>query len=1246
MLVKGLKVFVISSAVSIDNLIFRNHEQTGFASCTKLEKITSVSWSNRPLNEDLPNYLLASASDDFFVAVWDTQALDLIQKHEEHGSAVTNLDWTKLGDLKLVSTDVTGQLVVWDLVRNTTRTQIMLTSTSRLQPFDLKCSPVDPDIVAVGCKDGLVCILNINGHGSIQSRLRGHDKSVVSLSWCLETSILASSGIDQKIIIWNNGISEKIFQIPSKSLSGLVKIKPGEKSQGLLKQPLLFLKPDLIVSGSMNAELLSWNPKEEMPSPTLLNSDHARGLFCMTHCGDVVWTIAQDRLLIRHDLKTKEAAFFSTLGGFVYSIAFCPFAPGRVAIGVGDETIRIWNMSASSGLTTTTIWQKIKGKPLFLAWHPEKEGELAFCTTEGRVGVCFVSNASKDPLILRHFHKTSVYRVCWGPGVYSKDKPALEDKMYLYTCDDNTSVIYEDANSQPTPLRIIIRASNPKIKEFAKHKDIAWKPDKTLLALGMDDGSIQLFTAPHLEIVHTLMSHKKMIFYMMWHPSNTAVEDKDQKKQNWLASCSMDQLIHVYDLSPLLSQGEEKVWKGASLPLQPMSELRHGGKVVCLAWSPHVGGNLASSSYDMSVKVWDAAKGEVLACYTKHVGCVLSCCWSALHPDIIISGASDFTCRTWEISSTSSDNSPQSRSKLREEKTGSSLVPVPLRVDAPVAMKVGGGKKKYAEETVRDSKGPIIASPSPKLSLFPISNASFLKNSIACVLHLLEGKGHEPPGKKALLEECGSRECSENHFGFFQTQEEAADLLKKEADALKKAGNHPSLSHLKLWQGETQEVIKNSTNAKKLDDWLVSLAPSVSHKFWMETCCAYAEQLVEGGNALKAASYYLLCHKETEAISVLCKNSLFKEAVAICHLRLPADDPLLQSTLAAWGKHSQDTGNFEIAVQCYVAVGDYEKAAVVLGKRKNPKLWQLGAYLAKLANATDLHLSMSTECFFAFLHNEQWDPATELTETLPELKAHKELLEVHKIICAKDKAGLNMEKVWSPSDSILTELEVAIGQVTNDDYQHFLETFTVGIQLPKEKKELLVSTSKLLLLAVAAKKCGSEDWEKHIIKVLHLNYRRSLTTVKERQLHLLLQWLGTMQLTRFSKSLEAYKATAYVVTANPDDPDLFSKLEQYKSVLLDPDCARFAIVDCQDTELGKMLAEARSKNEDVTKIEKDLRDCQEERERLLQARVAFPSALITVSSIRRLFNNFHSKEDKLKVDSFESEIDAFIATMR
>jgi len=71
-----------------------------------------------------------------------------------------------------------------------------------------------------------------------------------------------------------------------------------------------------------------------------------------------------------------------------------------------------------------------------------------------------------------------------------------------------------------------------------------------------------------------------------------------------------------------------------------------------------------------------------------------------------------------------------------------------------------------------------------KLTIFPLSNASFVKNAMDCCYHMLESKGLEPPGKRLKSVNNGTDQGNKtedvNHFGFFTNQEEAVDLFNKE----------------------------------------------------------------------------------------------------------------------------------------------------------------------------------------------------------------------------------------------------------------------------------------------------------------------------------------------------------------------------------------------------------------------------------------------------------------------------------
>ncbi|MGH0178317.1 UNVERIFIED_CONTAM: hypothetical protein FKN15_012375 [Acipenser sinensis] len=158
---------------------------------------------------------------------------------------------------------------------------------------------------------------------------------------------------------------------------------------------------------------------------------------CMGESRELLISTSMDRDVKCWDLETLDCCWtLPSLGGFVYSLTFSPVDTGSLALGVGDNMIRVWStLSIQNRYDTKTFWQGIKSKVTALSWHPLKEGHLAFGTDDGKVGI-YDSYSNKPPQISSSYHRKTVYTLAWGPPVPplsfggEGDRPSVT----LYSC--------------------------------------------------------------------------------------------------------------------------------------------------------------------------------------------------------------------------------------------------------------------------------------------------------------------------------------------------------------------------------------------------------------------------------------------------------------------------------------------------------------------------------------------------------------------------------------------------------------------------------------------------------------------------------------------------------------------------------------------------------------------------------------------------------------------------------------------
>lgn len=79
-----------------------------------------------------------------------------------------------------------------------------------------------------------------------------------------------------------------------------------------------------------------------------------------------------------------------------------------------------------------------------LAWHPVKDGILAYGTSEGRIGL-IETGTNKPPVLFRPAHSRSVYWLSWGPPFREEEEISGTDvrDSALYSVGNNIISQYD-----------------------------------------------------------------------------------------------------------------------------------------------------------------------------------------------------------------------------------------------------------------------------------------------------------------------------------------------------------------------------------------------------------------------------------------------------------------------------------------------------------------------------------------------------------------------------------------------------------------------------------------------------------------------------------------------------------------------------------------------------------------------------------------------------------------------------------
>lgn len=669
------------------------------------DKVTTCSFC--PLNDQDQLLRISSGADDCIVKVWDVRQKLMLHEHNAHGSnKIISVHWSPVNPYLILSGDEKGFVVCWNLDKGSTD-RFYPDGSSQMHLGCLTCSPHDENIVAVGYKSGAVSLMDIKRNGTVIKKFRGHTNEVHSIIWSPNKDeslvftnkqqkdeegdvtnggyegVIATGSKDKTIKLWSisEGKCRRTLRIPNT-------VKKGRKvNEDVARLYASIYWPQnstsRFVSSGYNGDLVVWDlsPGAENLFEVLASQTHDAGhqriVFNITHGTNLTNTIvstSMDRQLFHWTIPAESPSNSSgpdwvlpTLGGFVYSVSVSPKDPSVVAVGVGDGMIRVWKTrSTRSAYDISTLWQGIKEKVMALAWHPTKEGCLAFATEDGKVGI-YDTLSLRPPVVAETYHLKPVYALSWGPRCFPKPVNEEESKssaistksknLHLFSCGGDGIILQHDpSNMSKDAINIeqIISSSNPG-HSSGKHSEVSWNQDGSLLGIGNDNGTINIYLSPHLTHVLEIKSHSKIVNCVTWKPQDEEHNNDDIE----IVTGSNNSIIHIHDLKKIFVENQYTLGNDLDKPITVSKSHRslvgHLSRITGISYNPRNTSQIVSSSYDSTAQVWDTKTEKPLYNFRGHHGRLMCVAWTSVIEDensakssgMIYTGADDYTVHGW-----------------------------------------------------------------------------------------------------------------------------------------------------------------------------------------------------------------------------------------------------------------------------------------------------------------------------------------------------------------------------------------------------------------------------------------------------------------------------------------------------------------------------------------------------------------------------------------------------------------------
>ncbi|XP_011186322.2 protein rigor mortis [Zeugodacus cucurbitae] len=791
-----------------------------------------------------------------------------------------------------------------------------------------------------------------------------------------QPTLLASASIDGNFWIWNTNTGASCDRMRAISTG-----KHGKNTSIHID----WLSSTEFLTTNKTGELTLWYMVQTNPTETINTHQRQRYKFkadtkksfqqrsvmsfSISHANNLLWCLSSYREISCEHLQSEKLLLkYCCSSTNVSAMRECPDDMNKIALAFSDRRVGIIDISKMSATNVfiENFVSRVDASVLALVWSPDSK-RLAFGTLEGRVGVINVESGKP----------TTTFHPFCGKPIYSIDWQG--DHIFV-VCNDILAV-YE-TNSEQKDAHIIREVKS--ISTVSIHDGI--------LYVGTQRGHVQVYKRnPNVAYCYSLVQDvplaPRYITEISWSP---------------IANDHVAVVANANNIHILKAQSTD----GVLTPVRRIEIKNPKAANACVKWSNRNANEFLTCGFDGGVRVWDLNSTKNVEKFLKFFPCPMIC--GLLLPtdeQIVMCAGKSTSVELFDMRLEESEM----YSSIKWKRTNT-LDQVKWAMK--VAPRTEVTKPSTATER-RRAKRALVGGPAENSATAECANGAAAGNGeagaeVADLLGSLKlNEKREEKSATALVKEevKASKEmqvakANEMHLDWtngsiymrtpstvmnLTTKELNKDVLEKLNMVLSNRDTKPLLlaklfgtkadaqrlldvelnTHrttksagvANLFMTQVKSSLKDeiliAIQTKELCEWHVALAPTISYSFWQHVCQVFAEQLLEQGYALLAATYIIALHRHEVAIEMLMSKYYFKEALLIGRIHLQKDDPLLLTIVDKWTSHLVLAGNLTGSALLSTLSGQYNRAHDTLSRIRNsyPEIERVLEMLNKKMNA-------------------------------------------------------------------------------------------------------------------------------------------------------------------------------------------------------------------------------------------------------------------------------------------------------